>query len=129
MTIDKKVNKNIELSLDELKFLYEIDNEIEGFGYEKDPRIQEIKNKRDQKNDCLLIFNVKESEVALSQNEWESNPKRFKVLLGNLEINKSNSSCLYSPPTLSFKSFNTQSYERNISMLYSNISNFSAPTI
>lgn len=89
--IDKKVNKNIELSLDELKFLYEIDNEIEGFGYKKDPRIQEIKNKRDQKNDCLLIFNVKESEVALSQNEWKSNPKRFKVLLGNLEINKSNS--------------------------------------
>ena len=89
--IDKKVNKNIELSLDELKFLYEIDNEIEGFGYEKDPRIQEIKNKRDQKNDCLLIFNVKESEVASSQHEWESNPKRFKVLLGNLEINKSNS--------------------------------------
>lgn len=89
--IDKKVNKNIELSLDELKFLYEIDNEIEGFGYEKDPRIQEIKNKRDQKNDCLLIFNVKESEVALSQNEWKSNPKRFKVLLDNLEINKSNS--------------------------------------
>ena len=89
--IDKKVNKNIELSLDELKFLYEIDNEIEGFGYEKDPRIQEIKNKRNQKNDCLLIFNVKESEVALSQNEWESNPKRFKVLLGNLELNKSNS--------------------------------------
>ena len=89
--IDKKVNKNIELSLDELKFLYEIDNEIEGFGYEKDPRIQEIKNKRNQKNDCLLIFNVKESEVASSQHEWESNPKRFKVLLGNLEINKSNS--------------------------------------
>ena len=88
--IDKKVNKNIELSLDELKFLYEIDNEIDGFGYKKDPRIQEIKNKRNQKNDCLLIFNVKESEVALSQNEWESNPKRFKVLLGDLEINKSN---------------------------------------
>lgn len=41
--IDKKVNKNIELSLDELKFLYEIDNEIDGFGYKKDPRIQEIK--------------------------------------------------------------------------------------
>lgn len=47
--IDKKVNKNIELNLDELKFLYEMDNEIEGFGYEKDPRIQEIINKRNQK--------------------------------------------------------------------------------
>ena len=89
--IDKKVNKNIELSLDELKFLYEIDNEIDGFGYKKDPRIQEIKNKRNQKKDCALIYNISEDEVALSQNEWKSNPKRFKVLLGNLEINKSNS--------------------------------------
>ena len=88
--IDKKVNKNIELSLDELKFLYEIDNEIDGFGYKKDPRIQEIINKRNQKKDCALIYNISEDEVALSQNEWESNPKRFKVLLGDLEINKSN---------------------------------------
>ena len=88
--IDKKVNKNIELSLDELKFLYEIDNEIDGFGYKKDPRIQEIQSKRNQKKDCALIYNISEDEVALSQNEWESNPKRFKVLLGDLEINKSN---------------------------------------
>lgn len=88
--IDKKVNKNIELSLDELKFLYEIDNEIDGFGYKKDPRIQEIQSKRNQKKDCALIYNISEDEVALSQDEWESNPKRFKVLLGDLEINKSN---------------------------------------
>ena len=88
--IDKKVNKNIELSLDELKFLYEIDNEIDGFGYKKDPRIQEIQSKRNQKKDCALIYNIIEDEVALSQNEWKSNPKRFKVLLGDLEINKSN---------------------------------------
>ena len=88
--IDKKVNKNIELSLDELKFLYEIDNEIDGFVYKKDPRIQEIQSKRNQKKDCALIYNISEDEVALSQNEWESNPKRFKVLLGDLEINKSN---------------------------------------
>lgn len=88
--IDKKVNKNIELSLDELKFLYEIDNEIDGFGYKKDPRIQEIQSKRNQKKDCALIYNISEDEVALSQNEWKSNPKRFKVLLGDLEINKSN---------------------------------------
>lgn len=88
--IDKKVNKNIELSLDELKFLYEMDNEIEGFGYKKDPRIQEIQSKRNQKKDCALIYNISEDEVALSQDEWESNPKRFKVLLDNLEINKSN---------------------------------------
>ena len=36
--IDKKVNNNIELNVDELKFLYEIDSKITGFGYRKDPR-------------------------------------------------------------------------------------------
>ena len=72
--IDKKVNKNIELSLDEIKFLYEIDNEIDGFGYKKDPRIQEIQSKRNQKKDCALIYNISEDEVASSQNEWESTP-------------------------------------------------------
>ena len=47
--IDKKVNNNIELTLDELKFLYEIDDQIKGFGYEEDPRIKEIKRKRKKK--------------------------------------------------------------------------------
>ena len=84
--IDKKVNNNIELTLDELKFLYEIDSKIEGFGYEKDPRINEIKNKRNIKKDCALIFDVKEEEVALSQEEWEENPNKFKVLVSDLYL-------------------------------------------
>lgn len=37
--IDKKVNSNIELSIEELRFLYEVDGKIESFGYKKDPRI------------------------------------------------------------------------------------------
>ena len=84
--IDKKVNKNIELSLDELKFLYEIDNEIEGFGYEKDPRIQEIINKRNQKKDYALIYNINENEIALTQEEWKENPKQYKILLNDLKL-------------------------------------------
>ena len=84
--IDKKVNNNIELTLDELKFLYEIDSKIEGFGYEKDPRINEIKNKRNIKKDYALIFDVKEEEVALSQEEWEENPNKFKVLVSDLYL-------------------------------------------
>lgn len=85
--IDKKVNKNIELSIDELKFLYEIDNEIEGFGWRKDPRIQEIKNKRNQKKDYALIYNVKEIEIALTQKEWEENSKQYKILLKDINLN------------------------------------------
>ena len=84
--IDKKVNNNIELTLDELKFLYEIDSKIEGFGYERDPRIDEIKNKRNIKQDYALIFDVKEKEVALSQEEWKQNPNKFKILDSDLYL-------------------------------------------
>ena len=84
--IDKKVNNNIELTVDELKFLYEIDDQIKGFGYEEDPRIEEIKRKRNERRDYSLIFNVKEEEVALSQKEWEKSPDKFKILVGNLSL-------------------------------------------
>ena len=84
--IDKKVNNNIELTLDELKFLYEIDGKITGFGHGKDPRIEEIKRKRNKRRDYSLIFNVKEEEVALSQKEWLNNPKKFKALPGNIDL-------------------------------------------
>ena len=84
--IDKKVNNNIELTLNELKFLYEINSKIEGFGYEKDPRIDEIKSKRNIKKDCALIFDVKKEEVALSQEEWGENHNKFKVLVSYLYL-------------------------------------------
>ena len=84
--IDKKANNNIELTLDELKFLYEIDGKITGFGYEKDPRIEEIKRKRNERRDYSLIFNVKEEEIALSQEEWLNNPEKFKFFLGSIDL-------------------------------------------
>ena len=84
--IDKKVNNNIELTLDELKFLYEVNSKIDGFGYKKDPRIEEIKRKRNKRRDYSLIFNVKEEEVALSHEEWLNNPEKFKALSGNIYL-------------------------------------------
>ena len=84
--IDKKVNNNIELTLDELKFLYEIDGQITGFGYWEDPRIKEIKRKRNERRDYSLIFNVKEEEVALSQEEYLNNPEKFKFCLGSIDL-------------------------------------------
>ena len=89
--IDKKVNNNIELTLNELKFLYEINSKIEGFGYGKDPRIKEIKSKRNIKRDYSIIFNIKEEDVTLSQEEWKKTPNKFKVLVGNLDLSHYNS--------------------------------------
>ena len=54
--IDRKVQRGVELGYEELNFLYEIDDRIEGFGYEKDPRINEIKNKRNIIDDLNKIF-------------------------------------------------------------------------
>lgn len=88
--IDKKVNNNIELNVDELKFLYEINSKIEGFGYRKDPRIEEIKGKRNYRKDYAYLFNIKEEEVALSQEEWEKSPDKFKVLNDNLDLSHYN---------------------------------------
>ena len=84
--IDKKVNDNIDLTVEELKFLYEIDGQIIGFGHGKDPRIEEIKSKRNKRRDYSHIFNVKEEEVALSQEECLNNPEKFKVILGNMDL-------------------------------------------
>jgi len=46
--LDKRitVDPSAELSREDVKFLYELDHSIEGFGYEADPRVQEIRNKR-----------------------------------------------------------------------------------
>ena len=88
--IDKKVNNNIELNVDELKFLYEINSKIEGFGYRKDHRIEEIKGKRNCRKDYAYLFNIKEEEVALSQKEWERSPNKFKVLNDNLDLSHYN---------------------------------------
>ena len=84
--IDKKVNNNIELTLDELKFLYEVNSKIDCFGYKKDPRIEEIKSKRNGRRDYSLIFNVKEEEVALSQEECLNNPEKFKFFRGRISL-------------------------------------------
>ncbi len=54
--IDKKVNSDKELTIDELAFLYEIEEEIEGFGYRRDPRIEEIIGKRNAIQDLNKLF-------------------------------------------------------------------------
>ena len=54
--IDKKVNSDKELTIDEIAFLYEIEEEISGFGQDHDPRIKEIKSKRNAIQDLNKVF-------------------------------------------------------------------------
>ncbi len=63
--IEEKTKSNQELSKEDLIFLYEINNKIEGFGYDKDPRIEEIRSQRNMKSDCAVMFDCKEEEIAI----------------------------------------------------------------
>ncbi len=67
--IEGKMNNKENLTKDEIIFLYEINSPIEGFGYQKDPRIQELREKRDQKKDYAVLYDCSPQEVALTERE------------------------------------------------------------
>ena len=75
--IDHKVKDNLDLTKEELAFLYEVNSKIEGFGYERDPRIEEIKEKRNQKKDYALIFDCKEENIGTSISDFDDENKKI----------------------------------------------------
>ena len=83
--IDQKVKNNLDLTKEELEFLYEISGQIEGFGYKRDPRIEEIKEKRNLKKDYALIFDCKEENIGTSISDFEDENKKIVYYVGNLE--------------------------------------------
>ncbi|MBQ6495062.1 MAG: DUF4116 domain-containing protein [Bacilli bacterium] len=54
----KKFKFNINFTEDDIRFIYELDGEIEGFGWARDQRIREIRDKRNKKDDFLSFNNV-----------------------------------------------------------------------
>jgi len=90
--IYKKYQNNIELSIEELRFLYEIDEYIVGFGHEHDPRVYEIISKRDIYQDLSKIFNhdVKARDENYIKNVLNGNPLKSddplfpKIIVGYL---------------------------------------------
>ena len=82
--IDKKVQNKEDLTKEELRFLYEIDNKIEGFGWQKDPRVKQIIGKRNIKKDFSIIFEVKEEEIGTSISDFDT--KDLKVYIGEYHI-------------------------------------------
>ena len=78
-----------ELSLDELKFLYETESDIKAFGYRRDIRIDEILNTRDYKKDLSRVYNCNEDEISKNVNDI-ANGKKIKVFLGDLDFEYEN---------------------------------------
>jgi hypothetical protein len=73
-----------ELTKEDLKFIYEIDEKIEGFGYQKDPRIEEIIKKRNIRKDLAKIFDCREDQISLTKKEALKGDIKFHY--GDLDL-------------------------------------------
>jgi hypothetical protein len=76
-SIESKHNIGQPLSVDELKFLYEIEDKIKGFGYGRDPRIQQLISQRNVVQDLSLIFDVSPDSISIEQNSKQIRSSRF----------------------------------------------------
>lgn len=77
----KKQEKGEPFTKDELIFLYEINSTIEGFGYEKDPRVKELRDRRNRKEDAPIVLDCQPNEIAWKRDEIK---ERTKVYIGDL---------------------------------------------
>jgi len=75
--IEKKQNNGKELTKEDLVFLYEIEDQIEGFGYEKDPRVSEIVSQRDKQEDAPIVLGCLPEEIAWSEKDIDENTKSY----------------------------------------------------
>ena len=80
--LDKKKEMGEAFTKDDLVFLYEIDALIEGFGYQRDPRINELRQGRNMDEDMLTIFECTKNQIAHVPSEITENTKAY---VGQLE--------------------------------------------
>jgi hypothetical protein len=87
--IEKKFRLGQELNKAEVMFVREIERPIKGFGWGRDPRIDEILVQRDKKEDYSIILDRRYSkdEIAMKASEFINNGgKEYKVLADNLVV-------------------------------------------
>ena len=75
--IDKKTKEGTELTDDDCIFLYERDSAIQYFGYKTDPRIKELRGKRNPKEDAPRVLECKPEEIAWGQHEITKDSKAY----------------------------------------------------
>jgi len=86
--IYKKWQNDIGLNKEELTFIYEINNRIEGFGYKDDPRIKEIIKSRCRSKDLAYIFNCKEEQIVFDVHKLKDDD--IVCYDGNVNLSKYN---------------------------------------
>ena len=97
---DEKIYLSPTLTKEELRFLYEIDGKIQSFGYDKDPRIQEVLDTRDDiKADLTTVLDCRPEQISTTEEEALSGDIVFHY--GNLDLdNLQNAEGLTLPQTV-----------------------------
>jgi len=80
------INKKEKLDKADLRFLYEIDGGIKGFGYSKDPRIQKLLSGRDLRTDLSIITGFSQDQISIDDSEFFENKDKIKYHNGNLNL-------------------------------------------
>ena len=88
--IDNKTKEDKPLTKDDLIFLYEINAPIEGFGYQRDPRIEKILAIRNPKEDAPIVLECEPNEIVYSEEEYirvVKENRNIKAYIGSLFSN------------------------------------------
>jgi hypothetical protein len=80
--LDQKREQEEPFTKGDLVFLYEINSSIEGFGYQTDPRIAELRKGRNTEEDMLVIFECTKEEIAHVPSQITKDTKAY---VGQLE--------------------------------------------
>jgi hypothetical protein len=75
--VERKQAAGQNLTKDDLMFLYEVDLPIEGFGFQKDPRIEELQKTRDSEVDMPVIFDCEPTQIAHKVGEIGKNTRAY----------------------------------------------------
>ena len=75
--IEQAIQKNAPLTAKQLQFLYEIDGKIEGFGYQRDPRIAELRETRDPDADMPVVFECAPEQIAHDAKDITEDTKAY----------------------------------------------------
>ena len=80
--LENKKEQDQSFTKEDLTFLYEINSTIEGFGYQSDPRIEELRKDRNTEADMLVIFDCTREQIAHVPSAINENTRAY---VGQLE--------------------------------------------
>jgi len=75
--LGQKQEKGERLTKDDLLFLYEVNSQIESFGYQKDPRIKELRSHRNLREDMPILFDCLPEQIAYTSEEITEKTKAY----------------------------------------------------